>query len=278
MSLVRRRRRPARLATRRRTSPAASSTDWRARCSCMRCGNGWISEGTTVIEASPGSTAVSEAYFAALLGLPFDAVMPSKTSAAKIGLIESQQRPLRGEPATGVRGVRGSRTAGQRDGRALSGPVHQCRARDRLARQQQHRRVDASTRCVPSRTRFRSGSWSQVRWHRRHQCHHRKVTSATGDTATRPVRRRSGELGILSALCTAGRRDVVTGATLRIEGIGRPAGQEPSFLLDVVDRMVTVPIVGVASRRHGMSARCWGVVWGHQRGRTCGERSACWPR
>src|SRR3954470_17481568 len=32
--------------------------------------NGWIEEGTTVIEASSGSTAVSEAYFARLLGLP----------------------------------------------------------------------------------------------------------------------------------------------------------------------------------------------------------------
>ncbi|MEO8814091.1 MAG: pyridoxal-phosphate dependent enzyme, partial [Mycobacterium sp.] len=33
--------------------------------------NGWIEEGTTLVEASSGSTAVSEAYFAALLGLPF---------------------------------------------------------------------------------------------------------------------------------------------------------------------------------------------------------------
>ena len=31
--------------------------------------NGWIGPQTTVIEASSGSTAVSEAYFAALLGL-----------------------------------------------------------------------------------------------------------------------------------------------------------------------------------------------------------------
>ena len=30
--------------------------------------NGWIREGTTVVEASSGSTAVSEAYFARLLG------------------------------------------------------------------------------------------------------------------------------------------------------------------------------------------------------------------
>ena len=50
--------------------------------------NGWIREGTTVVEASSGSTAVSEAYFARMLGLPFVAVMPSSTSPEKIALIE----------------------------------------------------------------------------------------------------------------------------------------------------------------------------------------------
>lgn len=46
--------------------------------------NGWIKEGTTIIEASSGSTAVSEAYFARLLGLPFIAVMPACTARRKI--------------------------------------------------------------------------------------------------------------------------------------------------------------------------------------------------
>ncbi|MFP9229171.1 PLP-dependent cysteine synthase family protein [Pectobacterium cacticida] len=46
--------------------------------------NGWINEGTPIIEASSGSTAVSEAYFARLLGLPFIAVMPSSTAKRKI--------------------------------------------------------------------------------------------------------------------------------------------------------------------------------------------------
>ncbi|MEM1022980.1 MAG: PLP-dependent cysteine synthase family protein [Myxococcota bacterium] len=46
--------------------------------------NGWIREGTTIVESSSGSTAVSEAYFARLLGLPFIAVMPSGTSQQKI--------------------------------------------------------------------------------------------------------------------------------------------------------------------------------------------------
>ncbi|MBP2227207.1 cysteine synthase A [Azospirillum agricola] len=50
--------------------------------------NGWVREGSTVIEASSGSTAVSEAYFAQLLDLPFVAVMPRGTSPAKIAQIE----------------------------------------------------------------------------------------------------------------------------------------------------------------------------------------------
>ncbi|BAS09729.1 putative pyridoxal-phosphate dependent protein F13B12.4 [Arthrobacter sp. Hiyo4] len=50
--------------------------------------NGWIREGTTIVEASSGSTAVSEAYFAQLLGLPFVAVMTRTTSPEKISLIE----------------------------------------------------------------------------------------------------------------------------------------------------------------------------------------------
>ena len=51
--------------------------------------NGWITENTTIVEASSGSTAVSEAYFAALLGLPFVAVMPASTSRSKVTLIEN---------------------------------------------------------------------------------------------------------------------------------------------------------------------------------------------
>jgi len=52
--------------------------------------NGWINEHTTIVEASSGSTAVSEAYFARFFGLPFIAVMPASTSPEKIALIEAQ--------------------------------------------------------------------------------------------------------------------------------------------------------------------------------------------
>mgnify|MGYP000657496519 CR=1 FL=1 len=49
--------------------------------------NGLIHRGTHIVEASSGSTAISEAYFAQLLGLPFTAVVPEGTSQNKINQI-----------------------------------------------------------------------------------------------------------------------------------------------------------------------------------------------
>ncbi len=49
--------------------------------------NAWIGPDTTVIEASSGSTAVSEAYFARMLGLRFIAVVPAQTAAPKLDAI-----------------------------------------------------------------------------------------------------------------------------------------------------------------------------------------------
>jgi cysteine synthase A len=50
--------------------------------------NGKITQGTTVVEASSGSTAVSEAYFARMIGVPFVAVLPKSTARSKIKQIE----------------------------------------------------------------------------------------------------------------------------------------------------------------------------------------------
>jgi len=49
--------------------------------------NQWIGPDTTVIEASSGSTAVSEAYFAKMLGLRFIAVVPASTATPKLDAI-----------------------------------------------------------------------------------------------------------------------------------------------------------------------------------------------
>jgi cysteine synthase len=51
--------------------------------------NGYLRKDTLVVEASSGSTAISEAYFARMLELPFVAVVPATTSKEKIALIES---------------------------------------------------------------------------------------------------------------------------------------------------------------------------------------------
>ncbi|HWI23586.1 MAG TPA: pyridoxal-phosphate dependent enzyme [Lysobacter sp.] len=51
--------------------------------------NGRLHEGQRVVDASSGSTAISEAWFARLLGLPFTAVMPACTAPRKIADVEA---------------------------------------------------------------------------------------------------------------------------------------------------------------------------------------------
>ncbi|MCC7095644.1 MAG: pyridoxal-phosphate dependent enzyme [Thermomonas sp.] len=50
--------------------------------------NGRLCAGQTVVDASSGSTAISEAWFARLLGLPFIAVMPACTAPQKIHAVQ----------------------------------------------------------------------------------------------------------------------------------------------------------------------------------------------
>lgn len=51
--------------------------------------NGRLQQGQTVIDASSGSTAISEAWFARLLGLRFIAVMPDCTTPRKISVLQA---------------------------------------------------------------------------------------------------------------------------------------------------------------------------------------------
>ena len=51
--------------------------------------NGRLHAGQTVVDASSGSTAISEAWFARLLGLPFVAVMPACTAPQKIQAVQA---------------------------------------------------------------------------------------------------------------------------------------------------------------------------------------------
>ena len=207
--------------------------------------NGWIGENTTVIEASSGSTAVSEAYFAALLGLPFIAVMPSSTSASKIALIESQGGRCHFVAESSQVYAEAERLAQETGGHYLDQFTNAERATDWRGNnniaESIFAQMDEEAHPVPEWIVVGAGTGG---------------TSATIGRYIR-YRRYATRLCVVdpenSAFFPAyaqGRDDVVTGMSSRIEGIGRPR-VEPSFLPDVVDRMVAVPdAASVAAARH----------------------------
>jgi cysteine synthase len=207
--------------------------------------NGWIGENTTVIEASSGSTAVSEAYFAALLGLPFIAVMPSSTSATKIALIESQGGRCHFVAESSQVYAEAERLAEETGGHYLDQFTNAERATDWRGNnniaESIFEQLCEEAHPIPEWIVVGAGTGG---------------TSATIGRFIR-YRRYATRLCVVdpenSAFFPAyaqGRRDVVTGMSSRIEGIGRPR-VEPSFLPDVVDRMIVVPdAASVAAARH----------------------------
>ncbi len=207
--------------------------------------NGWIDENTTVIEASSGSTAVSEAYFAALLCLPFIAVMPSSTSAAKIALIESQGGRCHFVAESSQVYAEAERLAEETGGHYLDQFTNAERATDWRGNnniaESIFEQLDEESHPIPEWIVVGAGTGG---------------TSATIGRFIR-YRRHATRLCVVdpenSAFFPAyaqGNPDVVTGVSSRIEGIGRPR-VEPSFLPDVVDRMIVVPdAASVAAARH----------------------------
>ncbi|MDX6230685.1 MAG: cysteine synthase, partial [Frankiales bacterium] len=207
--------------------------------------NGWICENTTVIEASSGSTAVSEAYFAALLGLPFIAVMPESTSASKIRLIESQGGRCHFVEQSSQVYAEAERLAEQTGGHYLDQFTNAERATDWRG----NNNIAESIFDQMHLEQHPIPEWIVVG----------AGTGGTSATIGRYIRYRryptrlcvvDPENSAFFPAYAQGRSDVVTGVSSRIEGIGRPR-VEPSFLPDVVDRMVVVPdSASVAAARH----------------------------
>lgn len=197
--------------------------------------NGWLREGSTVIEASSGSTAVSEAYFARMLGLPFVAVMPRSTSAGKIALIEAQGgRCHLVDEATMVYSE-AARLAADTGGHYLDQFTFAERATDWRGNnniaESIFNQLALEDHPVPDWIVVGAGTGG---------------TSATIGRYIR-YRRLATRLCVVdvdnSAFLPGWRSNsdrVVTGRGSRIEGIGRPR-VEPSFVGDVVDRMIGVP-------------------------------------
>jgi cysteine synthase A len=218
--------------------------------------NGWLHEGSTVVEASSGSTAISEAYFARLLGLPFIAVMPDTTSREKIAAIEFQ----------------GGRCHLVADPRAIYGESQ------RLADETGGRFLDQFTQAERA-TDWRANNniaesiVTQMR-RERHPCPAWIVASAgTGGTLAtigRYVRycrldtRVCGvdaERSVFFDHYASGDATLTLDQGSRIEGIGRPR-VEASFMPDVLDAMVKVPDVWSLAAMHVLSRRLGRPVGG----------------
>ena len=207
--------------------------------------NGLIGEGTTIVEASSGSTAVSEAYFAAMLGLPFIAVMPETTSAAKVAFIESRGGRCHFVAAASQMDDEARRLAQQTGGHYMDQFTNAERATDWRG----NNNIAESIYEQMRDERYPVPDWIVVG----------AGTGGTSATIGRYIRyrRHATRLCVVdpenSAFFPAyaeDRYDVVMTASSRIEGIGRPR-VEPSFLPGVVDRMVTVAdAASIAAARH----------------------------
>ena len=207
--------------------------------------NGWIGEHTTVIEASSGSTAVSEAYFAALLRLPFIAVMPSSTSSSKIKLIESQGGRCHFVAESSQVYAEAERLAEETGGHYLDQFTNAERATDWRG----NNNIAESIYVQMEQEAHPIPDWIVVG----------AGTGGTSATIGRYIRYRryatrlcvvDPENSAFFPAYAQGRDDIVTGVSSRIEGIGRPR-VEPSFLPDVVDRMLRVPdAASIAASRH----------------------------
>jgi cysteine synthase len=197
--------------------------------------NGWIGPKTTVIEASSGSTAVSEAYFARMLGLPFITVMPASTSPEKVALIEFQggKCHLVEDPASVV--VEARWLAEDTGGHFMDQFTFAERATDWRG----NNNIAESIYAQMALERHPVPAWVVVG----------AGTGGTSATIGRYARfcRHPTKLCVVdpenSAFYPAWEAadwGHETGLGSRIEGIGRPR-VEPSFQPTLVDRMVRVP-------------------------------------
>lgn len=202
--------------------------------------NGWLEEGKPVIEASSGSTAVSEAYFAHLLGLPFIAVMPDSTSPEKIAAIRFNGGECHLVPATASLHDESVKLAEKTGGHFLDQFTYAERATDWRANNNIAESIFNQMRLE----RFPIPRWIVM------SC----GTGGTSATLGRYVRHKRHETGVLcvdpeNSAFFDYYRDYINNMSQyidkirlpsRIEGIGRPT-PEPSFIPACVDAMLRIP-------------------------------------
>jgi len=211
--------------------------------------NGWVRADTPIIEASSGSTAVSEAYFAKLLGLDFVAVMPRSTSPAKVALIEAQGGQCHFVDRPPEIYAEARRLAAELGGHYMDQFTHAERATDWRG----NNNIAESIFTQLQLEEHPIPEWIVVG----------AGTGGTSATVGRYIRyrRHRTRLAVVDPENSAfyggyetGSADYTTGMPSRIEGIGRPR-VEPSFVGQVVDRMIRVPdAASIAAMRHASEA------------------------
>jgi cysteine synthase len=195
--------------------------------------NGWLHKDSTVVEASSGSTAVSEAYFARLLGLPFVAVMPQSTSPEKIALINFYGGRCHFVESAGQVYAAAQHIASTSGGHYMDQFTYAERATDWRG----NNNIAQSMFEQMARERHAVPSWVVVG----------AGTGGTSATIGRFVRYRqfptrlcvADPQGSVFAAYHASGDKQLTGAGSRIEGIGRPR-VEPSFIRGLIDEMQVV--------------------------------------
>ncbi|TPG12349.1 PLP-dependent cysteine synthase family protein [Sphingomonas oligophenolica] len=212
--------------------------------------NGWIAQGTCVIEASSGSTAVSEAYFARMLGLRFIAVVPASTAAPKLDAIRFHGGEIHAVDDPRTVYAEAHRLAAETGGHYLDQFTYAERATDWRGNNNIAESIFAQLgeeeHPVPRWIVCGAG------------------TGGTSATIGRFIRYQRHATG----LCVAdpvnsvfhrhfADRTVVAlppGCASRVEGIGRPQ-VEASFVPDVIDRMVPVDDADSIGAMRAISAR-----------------------
>ena len=198
--------------------------------------NGRIGPNTTIIEASSGSTAISEAYFAKLLGLRFLAVVPETTASAKLAAIEFQ-----GGECVKVPGLQVYAEAERLEAATNGHYVDQFTFAERATDWRGNNNIAESLFAQLAREPHPIPRWIVTG----------AGTGGTSATIGRYIRYRP-DLLTQCSLCVAdpensvfydyyhnGDRNLRSDRGSRIEGIGRPR-VEPSFVRHIVDRMIKV--------------------------------------
>src|SRR5690606_8208256 len=200
--------------------------------------NGWLRAGSAVVEASSGSTAVSEAYFAHLLGLEFVAVIPASTSPEKIAAIEfhgGRCHLVREARDIAAESVRLARDSGGHfmDQFTYAERATDWRANNNIA-ESIFRQMEQEPHPVPAWVVCSAGTGGTSATIGRYASYR---GFATRVLCADPEH--SAFHGHYAALAQGTTAPQAVAEPSRIEGIGRPT-PEPSFIAGCVDAMVKV--------------------------------------